>query len=77
MSDAKERMCVKVPFIDDWYSAAEHYPQSDEMVLAFAEVNGSRAVCQVVFYGNDFCHEWRLGDTAVFVTHWVYLEVPQ
>lgn len=70
---SSDRKCITVPILDEWYRPDQRLPFSDEVVMAFAEVNGTVAVVQVVFYGNDFSHEFRLGDTAVHVTHWLYV----
>lgn len=70
---SSDRKCITVPILDEWYRTDQRLPMSDEVVMAFAEVNGTTAVVQVTFYGSDFSHEFRLGDTAVHVTHWLYV----
>ncbi len=67
------RKCVTLPRLHEWYEVTDRLPNSGEVVMAICEVNSSISTCQVVFYGSDFLNEFRLGETAVHVTHWLHI----
>lgn len=68
---------VELPVASEWFDPGEKLPANSESVLALVGQGDKYFVAQVEFYGNEFMHEFRLGDNAIHAVRWLPIEVVQ